>query len=218
MSLLLSVRTKNMKCCYIISAGDADEIEIVKNSDDLILACDGGLEHCRRNNITPDLVIGDFDSLGYIPADENTLVLPVEKDDTDTSFAVKYAMEKEYKKIVIFGGTGGKRADHTYANIALLAYVSKNGGQAYLDCGDYSITAVTDSGITFSKDMQGDISVFSFDEKATGVYEKGLKYSLENAVLENSNPMGVSNSFTGQESYISVSKGTLLIYFSGKCY
>ncbi|MBQ8209073.1 MAG: thiamine diphosphokinase [Clostridia bacterium] len=205
-----------MKTCYIISAGDADKIEIIKNDGDYIIACDGGLEHCKRNDIAPDLVIGDFDSLGYIPADKNTLVLPVEKDDTDTAFAVKYAMEKGFERFVIFGGAGGKRADHTFANIALLAYVSKNGGTAYLDCGDYSITAVTDAKITFREGLQGDISVFSLDEKAVGVYEKGLKYTLYDGVLENSNPMGVSNSFTGQESTVAVRKGTLIIYFNGK--
>ena len=205
-----------MKTCYIISAGDADKIEIIKNKNDLIIACDGGLEHCRNNNILPDMVIGDFDSLGYIPDNENTLVLPIEKDDTDTAFAVKYAMKKEYKKIIIYGGTGGKRADHTYANITLLAYVSKKGGQAYLDCGNYSITAITDSQIIFNKDMNGDVSVFSFNERSTGVYEKGLKYSLVNSILENCNPIGVSNSFTGQESVIAVKSGTLIIYFSGK--
>ncbi len=205
-----------MKTCYIISAGDADKIEIIKNDGDYIIACDGGLEHCKRNNILPDLVIGDFDSLGYIPANENTLVLPVEKDDTDTAFAVKYAMEKGFGRLVIFGGTGGKRADHTYANIALLAYASKNGGQAYLDCGDYSITAITNSCIKFSSEMTGDVSVFSFDEKAVGVYEKGLKYSLYNDMLENSNPMGISNSFKGSDSSVAVREGTLIIYFSGK--
>lgn len=205
-----------MKTCYIIGAGDADIINIEKKDDDFIIACDGGLEHCKRNNVQPDLVIGDFDSLGYIPVNENTLVLPVEKDDTDTAFAVKYAMEKGYLRFVIFGATGGKRADHTYANTALLAFISKNGGNAYLDCGNYAVTAITNSRISFKSGMKGNVSVFSFDEKAVGVYEKGLKYSLYNDILENSDPMGVSNSFTGQESAVAVREGTLIIYFDGK--
>lgn len=205
-----------MKTCYIISAGDAEKIEIARSDNDFIIACDGGLEHCKRNNITPDLVIGDFDSLGYIPADKNTLVLPVEKDDTDTAFAVKYAMEKGYNRIVIFGGAGGKRADHTFANIAVLAYVAENGGNACLDCDGYTITAIKNAKITFRAGMSGGVSVFSFNEKAFGVYEKGLKYSLYNDTLENKNPMGVSNSFTGQESVVAVKDGTLIIYFDGK--
>ena len=205
-----------MSLCYIISAGDCTEIKIDKKENDIIIAADAGLKYCDRFGIIHDVIIGDFDSLGFVPENREVIKLPVEKDDTDTSFAVKYAMEKGFRQFVIFGGTGGKRADHTFANIALLTYISKKGCTGFLDAGDYTITAITDSAISFSADMKGDISVFSFDEKAEGVCEKGLLYTLDNAVLENSVPLGVSNSFTGQESVVSVSKGTLIIYFSGK--
>ena len=82
----------DMKTCYIVAAGDADKINIERDDGDIIIACDAGLEHCRLNNVVPDMLIGDFDSLGYIPECENKIVLPVAKDDTDTSYAVKYAM------------------------------------------------------------------------------------------------------------------------------
>lgn len=205
-----------MPICYIVGAGDCEEISIDKKADDFVIAADGGLIYCKRDNITPDLVIGDFDSLGFIPEQENIYVLPVEKDDTDISFAVKYAMEKGYDTFVIFGGTGGRRADHTYANIALLAYISKHGGKGFLVCGDYTITSVTNSKISFPAYMNGDISVFSFDNVSYGVSEKGLFYNFDNTDVENSIVTGVSNSFTGQESSVSVREGTLIIYFSGK--
>lgn len=205
-----------MAVCYIISAGDCNSLTIEKESNDIVIAADSGLEYCKSYGIIPDIIIGDFDSLGFIPDGENVMTLPVEKDDTDTSFAVKYAMGKGYEKFVIFGGTGGKRPDHTFANISLLAYISKNGGTGFLDSGDYTITAVTDSKISFPDYMNGDISVFSFDEKAQGVTESGLKYCLLNDVLYNSMPMGVSNSFSGQDSFVEVKNGTLIIYFSGK--
>lgn len=205
-----------MSICYIIGAGDCNKICISKNENDLIIAADSGLEYCKRDNIAPDMIIGDFDSLGYVPENNNVLVLPVEKDDTDTSFAVKYAMEKGYKQFVIFGATGGRRADHTYANISLLGYISKYGGKGFLDCGDYTITAITDSKISFPAYMQGDISVFSFENISRGVTESGLLYNFCNADVENCIVTGVSNSFTGQESSVSVKDGTLIIYFSGK--
>lgn len=205
-----------MKTCYIIAAGDAEKIVFERSKNDLVIACDAGLKHCECNKIVPDMIIGDFDSLGYIPEKENTLVLPVAKDDTDTSFAVKYAMDKGYDRFVIFGGTGGKRPEHTYANIALLALISKNGGEGFLACDDYTITAITDSKINFKSGLRGDVSVFSFDTHSFGVTEKGLLYSLTDAMLENSIVIGISNSFTGQESCISVEKGTLIIYFSAK--
>ena len=205
-----------MAVCYIIAAGDCEKISINKNEKDLIIAADGGLEYCERDGITPDIILGDFDSLGFVPDSLNVLVLPVEKDDTDTSFAVKYAMDRGCDTFVIFGGTGGKRADHTYANIALLAYISKHGCHGFLDCGDKTITSVTDSVISFPDYLIGDISVFSFDSVSSGVTEKGLYYSLQDADIENCNIMGVSNSFTGQESSVSVRQGTLIVYYCGK--
>lgn len=204
-----------MPVCYIIGAGDCEKIRI-KKENDLIIAADGGLKYCERDSIKPDIVLGDFDSLGFVPECENVLVLPVEKDDTDTSFAVKYAMAKGYDTFVIYGGTGGKRADHTYANIALLAYISKHGGTGFLVCGEYTITSITDSEISFPDYMNGDISVFSFDTVSHGVTETGLYYNFDNADVENSIVTGVSNSFTGKKSSVSVKNGTLIIYYYGK--
>lgn len=205
-----------MKTCYIVAAGDADVIEIAPCENDLVVACDAGLQHCERNNIVPDVVIGDFDSLGFIPERNNTIILPVAKDDTDTSYAVKYAMKKGFNRFVVFGGTGGKRPDHTHANVALLAYISKNGGIGFLVDKGCTVTAITDSRIRFSEDLSGDISVFSFDSQSVGVTEKGLLYCLENAVVNNSDIVGVSNSFAGIESSVEVKSGTLIIYFCGK--
>lgn len=205
-----------MNTCYIICAGDADKIEIQKESGDLIIAADNGLTHCLRNGIVPDLVLGDFDSLGYIPDGQNVLTLPVAKDDTDTSFAVKSAMEKGYRRFILFGAAGGKRPEHTYANMALLAFIAQNGAQGFMDCGGYTITAITDSELRFPENLQGDVSVFSFDDRSEGVTEEGLLYSLTDAVMVNSMVTGISNSFTGQESRISVKKGTLFVYFAGK--
>lgn len=205
-----------MSVCYIISAGDCNSIAIDKKENDIVIAADAGLRHCERFNVVPDVIVGDFDSLGFIPEAENVLALPVEKDDTDTSFAVKYAMKKGCEQFVIFGGTGGKRADHTFANIALLSYISKNGGVGFLDCGEYSITAITDSVMHFPEYMKGDISVFSFDTVSHGVTEKGLYYNFDDADVQNSIVTGVSNSFTGKKSSVKVEKGTLIIYFSGK--
>lgn len=204
-----------MSVCYIIAAGDCNRINIDKKDSDLIIAADKGLEYCHRDGIEPDVVIGDFDSLGYHPENKSVISLPVEKDDTDTSFAVKYAMNKGYNKFVIFGGTGGKRPDHTFANIALLSFISKNGGIGFLVSDNCTITAITDSTIKFSAELKGDISVFSFDTVSHGVTETGLYYNYENSDVENCIVTGVSNSFTGQESTVSVKDGTLIIYFSG---
>ena len=204
-----------MKTCYIVAAGDDTGINIDKSENDLVIACDAGLEHCRKYSVTPDYVIGDFDSLGFVPESENVILLPVEKDDTDTSFAVKYAMKKGFTRFVILCGTGGRRPEHTYANIALLGFISKNGCEGYLVDKNCIITAITDSVIRFSEKMQGDVSVFAFDSQVN-VTEKELKYSLDNATVRNTDIVGVSNSFTGKESSVRADNGTLIIYFTGK--
>ena len=151
-----------MAVCYIISAGDCSRIDIEKQDGDMIIAADAGMNYCIRDNIIPDVIIGDFDSLGKIPESESVITLPVEKDDTDTSFAVKYAMSKGYDKFVIFGATGGKRQDHTFANITLLGFISKNNGIGFLVSDDYTITSITDSKLIFDSKLSGNISVFSF--------------------------------------------------------
>ena len=204
-----------MSICYIVAAGDCEKISVNKNENDLIIAADAGVRYCQRDNIIPDAIIGDFDSLGFIPDSRNVISLPVAKDDTDTSFAVKYAMDKGYKKIVIFGAAGGKRADHTFANIALLSFISKSGCEGYLSCDGYTVTAITDAKISFPDYMKGDISVFSFDTVSYCVTEKGLLYSISDSDIENSDIKGVSNSFIGQKSSVSVKDGTLIVYYSG---
>ena len=204
-----------MSVCYIIAAGDCGKINIDKNADDIIIAADGGVDYCIRDNIVPDIIIGDFDSAKAVPENDNVIRLPVEKDDTDTFYAVKYAMGRGFCRFVIYGGTGGKRPDHTFANIALLAFIADNSCEGFMYYNDYTVTAIKNSRLSFSENAIGDISVFSYNEKAYGVIESGLKYSLCDAELTNTVPLGVSNSFTGSKSFIEVKDGILLIYFEG---
>ena len=76
---------------------------------------------------------------------------------------------------------------------------------------NWTAAAITDDSLTFSADHWGTISVFCQGDRAEGVTLEGLKYSLKDAVLTCDFPLGVSNSFTGAESRVTVGKGTLLI-------
>lgn len=205
-----------MKNCYIICAGEGEEICINKNEGDFVIAVDAGFNKCKKNGITPDLIIGDFDSLGFIPEEKNVITMPVRKDDTDTFAAVKVGLKKGFERFIFYAASGGIRPEHTYANMSLLAYISKKGKYAFMDCSSYTITAVTDGKIMFPDKMKGDISVFSFDNESHGVTEKGLEYSLDNVVMYNTTVTGISNSFTGRNSSIEVKSGTLIIYYNGR--
>ena len=80
--------------CYIIGAGDFFGLRETPDDSDYVIAADAGYEYCTENCIIPDLVLGDFDSLGKAPKHPNVMQLPVEKDDTDTMFALKLGLER----------------------------------------------------------------------------------------------------------------------------
>lgn len=199
--------------CYIFGAGEYYLPPENPKSEDLVIAADGGYAYLKSIGITPDIVIGDFDSLGYIPCEEKTVALPQEKDVTDTAAAIETGWSEDYRVFCIYGGTGG-RIDHTIANIQCIAYIAKRGGQAYLIDKDFIITAVHNGEIRFKPLSKGCISVFSHSSISVGVNERGLKYSLSDASLSNVCPLGVSNEFTGESSSVSVGNGTLIVIYS----
>jgi thiamine pyrophosphokinase len=198
--------------CIIVGAGEFSENIIKKDNNDLIIAADGGLKKLEEIGIIPDIVIGDFDSLGYDPKSDVKIKLPKEKDVTDTAAAVEYGIKKGYRRFRIFGGTGG-RNDHTVANIQLLIGLIRRGYKAELVDETQIYTALHNGNMKFNENMKGYISVFSYSDVSMGVSEKGLKYSLKDAVLENTTPLGVSNEFLGFKAEISVESGTLLIIY-----
>jgi len=201
-----------MRRCFCIGAMSFDNFGFDIGPKDFVIAADGGLRNCEKFGIKPDIILGDFDSLGYVPDGKNVKQLPVEKDVTDMYKAALTGVEHGYKVIALFGGVGG-RPDHTFANIALLADLADRGCKAFMFSDDYVIVALKNDSISFHKSLKGTISVFSFTNKSTGVCEKGLKYTLSNACLTNKFPLGVSNSFIGEEAEISVKRGTLIIMY-----
>ena len=108
--------------CCIIGACGPGEILVPDRERTLVIAADGGLRYLEEQAITPDLVVGDFDSLGRVPEGGNILRHPVEKDDTDTMLAVKLGLAQGCDTFLLYGCTGG-RPDHTYANYQTLGYL-----------------------------------------------------------------------------------------------
>ncbi|MBQ3150744.1 MAG: thiamine diphosphokinase [Clostridia bacterium] len=196
--------------CVIVGSMPEEKLFIPPNS--FIIAADKGFEQLQKRGITPHLTVGDFDSLGYVPQCENLVRHPVQKDDTDMLLAVREGLKRGYKKFILYGGIGG-RLDHTFANIQTLAFLKKSGASAVLYGEDTAIMLIEDESVSFSCDESGYVSVFSYGGKAFGVSEKGLKYSLSDAEIDDTFPIGVSNEFIGQKSEISVKNGRLLIVY-----
>ncbi len=201
---------KPKKCCIVGALGfEAAELELCRDS--YIIAADGGYAHLSSAGVTPDMVVGDFDSLGSVPDHPNIIKHPPRKDDTDTMLAVKYALDAGYNDITVLGGLGG-RLDHSMANIQTLVYISEKGATGTLVGEGCRITVIRDGqSIEFDESQSGTVSVFCLSDTAQGVYESGLSYSLEDATLTNAYPLGVSNRFVGEESRISVRHGILAV-------
>lgn len=202
---------KNGHECYIIGAGDFFGVNQPPDDSDYVIAADAGLEHCRKYGIIPDLVLGDFDSLGEVPEHPNVLRLPVEKDDTDTMYAVRMGLEKGYRHFFIYGALGGKRSDHSIANMQILIHLANRGARGWLFGADCVWTAIRNDTIKLSG--QGGVSVFCIDGKAEGVSLKGLKYELEDGEICSDYPLGVSNSMAAENAKIGVVSGCLLIMY-----
>ena len=200
------------RICYVVGAGENFGLDFQPATGDLVIAADAGLRYLEEQGIRADLVIGDFDTLKYIPGHSNTIALNAEKDDTDTLAAVREGIRAGYTSFHIYCGTGG-RIDHTMANLQVLAYLSANNMRGFLFDNGTVITEITNGSLCFGKILCGYVSVFSCSEKAEGVTLCGLKYELNHATLTNTFPVGVSNEFIGRESSISVGSGTLFIVF-----
>ena len=106
--------------CYIFGAGSFYGLTARPRAGDFTIAADGGWLACRKTEVIPDLLLGDFDSLSAQPDFPNILRVPVEKDDTDTMLAVKTGLERGETEFHIYGGMGGRRTDHTVANFQAL--------------------------------------------------------------------------------------------------
>lgn len=205
-----------MKKCFIFGALDVIKTPVLPKKGDLVLAADKGYLTLKRLDIEPDLTVGDFDSLGNAPKEENVIRLEIRKDDTDTAHCVEVAREYGFCEFVIYGAAGGK-IDHTFANIQLASNMANRGERAVFIGEKESFCVIKNGSLRFDKGVKGRISVFSLCDESHGVTEKGLSYSLENATLNRLTALGVSNEFTGEESEISVKDGELLVVWDADC-
>jgi thiamine pyrophosphokinase len=203
-----------MKRCVIFCAAGFDGLALPIDIDDLVIAADGGLRHTQAIGITPTLILGDFDSLGYTP--DKSLVFPVEKDDTDAMLAAREGLRRGCDEFYFYGSLDGKRLDHTVANFQTLQFLADQGATGYLIGADYLVTVVKNGALRFPAGATGVVSLFCLGADARGVTLEGLKYPLEDGTLTAGFPLGVSNHFIGTDATVSVRDGSLLVLWDRK--
>ena len=145
-----------MRECVIFCAADFAGLARPIAEGTLVIAADGGLRHTQALGLHPDVVLGDFDSLGYTPQGAN--VFPVEKDDTDSMLAVRLGLKEGCTEFLLYGSLDGPRLDHTVANFQTLQYLADRGATGYLVGNTTLVTVVKNGKITFPAGKTGTIS------------------------------------------------------------
>ena len=201
-----------MKRCFIFAAGTFYGLRERPGAGDFVIAADAGYSVCREEGIRPDLLLGDFDSMEPPANFHRIRRLPVEKDDTDTLAALRAGLERGCTEFLIYGGTGGKRLDHTLANLQSLLFLRRMGARGWMYGDDFVWTVIENESLTLRRTVEwGLFSAFCLGDRASGVDETGFQYPLRDAELTPDFPLGVSNHILEPEAGITVRKGALAV-------
>jgi len=200
----------------IFANGTIDNSDSVRCGKDLIIAADGGLHHCLSLGITPDVVIGDIDSLtandinGLQIANVEIIRYPAKKDQTDLELALKLAIDRGADEIVVFGAMGG-RWDMSIANILLPAEQNLSNTTIRIIDGRHKIMLLrAGKEITFHGEKGDILSLIPLGRDALGITTIGLEYPLKDDVLKFGSSRGISNVFIENSATVFLKQGLLL--------
>ena len=192
-----------------------------KDIDKVILVSDDGITYnIDKTRLTKTEVISSkvhinkdssFDLDDFLAKIKKKELSPI-KDDTDMALAVEDAVANGCEEIVIFGGLGGARMSHTFANVQLVHRFARKGISIRMYSETNTVQVIVNGSLQLPKKDNGFISIFALTDKAKGVSIKNLFYEYEGD-LTNDVALGVSNEFCGKEACVSVSDGALLIIF-----
>ena len=201
------------KKAFIYTGGTVcDEYVIEKpEKGDLIIAADAGYLTAKGMRITPDILLGDFDTLGEenVPDGIECLRVPAEKNETDTQLAVQTAIERGAGEIVIIGGLSG-RIDHTLSTLAILEDLwERKEGRIYaiLTDGKNRVRFIRNSGTILPRSQYRYFSLIAADDIVKGVTLEGCKYSLKNGRISRRYQWAVSNEIDGNCALIEIRRG-----------
>jgi thiamine pyrophosphokinase len=193
---------------------DSDLHRSLITPTDLIVCANGGADNALALGLTPDVVIGDLDSLDSdLQAQLESegcqiLAHPARKDETDLELALYYAIEHGVDEILILGALGG-RIDQTLANVLLLALPESRSVKTKIINGRQEVFLIRDE-VLIEGQVGDTLSLLPLTEEVTGIYTEGLEYPLENDTLHLGPARGVSNVLTAPQAWVHVGQGLLL--------
>lgn len=202
-----------MKRCVIVGGAGINNYDYIRSrlcADDYIVFCDSGLMHFEPLQVKPSLIVGDFDSHDNPHLDVETIVLPCEKDDTDTVFAVKEAIKRGFDYFLLIGVVGA-RLDHTLGNVSILLYLDSIGKKGTI-IDDYSEMEIVSNEPAYIEDSYAFFSLLNVSGTAKGITIENAKYLLNNAEITCEYQYGVSNEvLPGKTAKVSILEGKLLL-------
>lgn len=202
-----------MKRCVIVGGAGINNYDYIRSRlyvDDYIVFCDSGLRHLEPLQVKPSLIVGDFDSHDNPHLDVETIVLPCEKDDTDTVFAVKEAIKRGFDDFLLIGVVGA-RLDHTLGNVSILLYLDSIGKKGII-IDDYSEMEIVSNEPAYIEDSYAFFSLLNVSGTAKGITIENAKYPLDNAEITCEYQYGVSNEvLPGKTAKVSILEGKLLL-------
>ena len=199
-----------MSTCIIVGAGDASaDLLTGKAEGDLLIAADGGLKTLKEAGLTPDVWIGDADSLNAPPDDLPVIKLPVVKDDTDLIAACRYGLKRGYRRFALYGVLGGRRFSHSVAAVQTLSFLRDNNADGTIIDPCCTVRLLRGESVAFTDAPTRFFSLFSVTERAV-VSVAGAKYPLCHETLVSSFPLGISNEFQ-LPTTITVESGDVLM-------
>ena len=205
-----------MTTCALVAASDFNAEHFMKmyrmELFDMVYAVDAGFAHLKAIDVSPDMAIGDFDSLGYVPQARRVVRHPVAKDKSDLELALDRAKSRRHDEVYIYGALGG-RLDHTIANMQVCARFAEEGMIIYLVGLDQVIRILVGPDVYELPLLEkGTVSVFSATNESHGVIERGMVYSIDDQTLTNRTTWGLSNEFKGEPAAVAVEDGTLFVF------
>lgn len=184
------------------------ELAGLLREDDYIIACDAGYKNAAALGVTPDMILGDFDSAPQ-PDAKDIVVLPHVKDDTDTHYAARWAAEHGAVEVLMLGALGGKRLEHTLANISTGLFLAKQKIDVTIaDEHSHIHYLLPGQTMQFKRENWEYFSVVPLDGRLEGVCITGAYYNLSDAVITaDYASLAVSNEFVQEIVTISCKKG-----------
>ena len=177
-----------------------------------VFCADGGYANAVSAGLTPDFLIGDWDSGRKPELDVPCVTLPVEKDVTDLQAAMDQALSMGIRDLLLCGCTGGQRLGHTASNLLLLEWLADRGGRGMIVDRDNEVRLLEPGRLLIENIPRYHyLSLVPLDRRVFGVTLRGTKYPLDGADLTRGDTLSISNEITAPWAEIITGAGRALL-------